>query len=332
MKGEPGKEGLDIKELKEKVKELKSVVSEEGNQLKIFKEQAKEDSKQMEEVMNKKLEQKLNKKFNQYTEEVENTLQSNVDDPKLKAQLVNRKYIASHKNKKIQRIGSVMKTKSKDSKLHKNVTTCTGGTKWTSTKLVEKKKIFCKGSNRLDVSNRNVKNVAIYYLKDQISSRYTEKHMISVKQKIRYDVVDTSCPSKLFDAKDISIQQIAMDTLGKEKEWVAVVHLNTEDSKGYLQSELPYCKVRKYLIGADVKVKAYIDNENCCDGLRDYHKCIDAGCEKKLIPMNDVKNRHFSRDVQLIGSDYTIKDTHHYKHRRRLFASTGSSGSCANRL
>ena len=46
--------------------------------------------------------------------------------------------------------------------------------------------------------------------------------MISVKKQIRYNVVDESCPSALFDAKDISIQQVAMDTKGKEKEWVAI--------------------------------------------------------------------------------------------------------------
>ena len=161
--------------------------------------------------------------------------------------------------------------------------------------------------------------------------------MISVKEKIRYDVVDTSCPSKLFDATDVSIQQVAMDTLGKEKEWVAVIDLNTKSDVGYLQSELPYCEAKPYLIGAYVKVKAYIDEENCCNDYRDFNKCKTiADCEDKLIKLQDVRNRHFSRDITLTGSDYEIKDTHHYKYkskRRRLFASTGhASGSCANRL
>ena len=42
-----------------------------------------------------------------------------------------------------------------------------------------------------------------------------------------------------FDAKDISIQQVAMDTNGikGKKEWVAVVNLNTKSDDGYLQSE-----------------------------------------------------------------------------------------------
>ena len=127
-----------------------------------------------------------------------------------------------------------------------------------------------------------------------------------------------------------------MDTLGKEKEWVAVINLNTEDKNGYLQSELPYCNAKNYLISTEVKIKAYIDNENCCKGYSDFNLCkTHHGCEGKLLNMEDINNRPFSRDVHLIGADYTIKDTHHYKgsKRRRLFASTGSArGSCANRL
>ena len=43
----------------------------------------------------------------------------------------------------------------------------------------------------------------------------------------------------------------------------------TKSEDGYLQSELPKCKVKNYLIG-NVKVQAYVDSTNCCDGLRDY--------------------------------------------------------------
>ena len=77
---------------------------------------------------------------------------------------------------------------------------------------------------------------------------------------IRYDVEDTSCPSKLFDARHI-YQQVAMDINGTRKEWVAVVNLNTKSEDGYLQSELPKCKLNNYLIGDTVNVKAYIDSK-----------------------------------------------------------------------
>ena len=174
--------------------------------------------------------------------------------------------------------------------------------------------------------------------------------MIHVKKRIRYDVTDTTCPSKLFDANDISIQKVAMDTNGTIKEWVGVVELNTRSENGYLQSELPYCKIRPYLIGAKVKVKAYLDTTNCCEGLRDFKKCENIiECKekgRKLVELKDGRNYQFSRDVELTGSEYKIIDSHHHryddhilrvkdhkKRRRRLLVSTGSArGSCANRL
>ena len=133
LKGNPGP---DLTNLKEEVKELKAIVSKDENQI-----------KQMHDTINKKIEQYTSN----ITDEVQSAVRSNVDDPKLKQQLVNRKRMG--KETKIQRIGSVMKTKSKDNKLHKNTTTCTGGSTWTSIKLTRKKKLFCKGSDRLDLSN-----------------------------------------------------------------------------------------------------------------------------------------------------------------------------------
>jgi hypothetical protein len=37
---------------------------------------------------------------------------------------------------------------------------------------------------------------------------------------------------------------------------------------------LPYCKDRDYLIGAKVVVKAYIDNDGCCENLKDFTKNV----------------------------------------------------------
>ena len=233
-------------------------------------------------------------------------------------------------------LATAMQSKSKNIKAEKK-TTCSNMAHFGPTELETKKKLFCKGSNQLDLSNVNVKNIAIYYLKDEISKHY-KNHMISVKKQIRYNVVDESCPSALFDAKDISIQQVAMDTKGEIKEWVAAIHLNTEDQDGYLQSELPKCNIRNYLIGTNVKVKAYIDSTNCCEGSRDYNECKGVPkCKNKLLKMKDDNDNHFSRNVKLTGSIYTIKDANYHqkrRRRRRLFASAArsASGSCANRL
>ena len=93
--------------------------------------------------------------------------------------------------------------------------TCTGGSKWTSAELEEKKQDFCLGYNHLDLSDTNIKNVAVHYLKNDIS--YDDKKMFELSKQLRYQVTDTSCPAPLFTANDISIQQVAMDVLGKER-------------------------------------------------------------------------------------------------------------------
>ena len=145
--------------------------------------------------------------------------------------------------------------------------------------------------------------------------------MFSLKQALRYDIKDTSCPAApLFTPKDISIQQVNMDTLGKEKEWVAVVNLNTQSKNGYLQSELPYCKAREYLIGAKVEVKAYIDDSNCCDDLKDYKQCKgkDTCKDDKLAELKDNRDKHYSKDVILTGTHYEVTNSIIGRRRRRM--------------
>jgi hypothetical protein len=191
------------------------------------------------------------------------------------------------------------------------------------------KETHCKGSNHLDLSTTDIKNIAIHYLKGDISSEY-QKYMIKVKESLRYDIKDSSCAAApLFTANDISIQQVNMDTLGKEKEWVAVVNLNTKDENSYLQSELPFCKAREYLIGAKVEVKAYIDNSNCCDDLRDYKQCIvKPGCkDNKLTTLKDKTNKKYSKDIVLTGTQYEVTSSYDDVRRRRLLQDR-SKGDC----
>merc|ERR1711871_175026 len=196
--------------------------------------------------------------------------------------------------------------------------TCTGGSKWKSAELQEKKENFCLGYNHLDLSDSNTKNVAVHYLKNDIS--YDDKKMFELSKQLRYQVTDDSCPAPLFTANDISIQQVAMDALGKKKEWVAVVNLNTQDKNGYLQSELPFCEDRKYLIGSKVGVKAYVDESNCCKHVKGYKECEDlCGKNKKLRKLKDKHHKHYSKDVVLTGTQYTVKSSHVTRRRRLLW-------------
>ena len=152
----------------------------------------------------------------------------------------------------------------------------------------------------------------------QSQSYDDDNEMFNLKPSLRYEINDASCPgAPLFTANDISIQQVAMDVLGNKKEWVAVVDLNTQDKNGYLQSELPYCEEKNYLIGAKVEVKAYVDETNCCGRLKSYEDCkAKVGCEHKLEELKDKRHKHYSKDVVLTGTQYTVKSSHVI--RRRL--------------
>ncbi len=184
------------------------------------------------------------------------------------------------------------------------------------TEVSELKQSHCAGYNHLELSSAEIKNIAIHYLKNDIA--YDDKKMFSLKQSLRYEIDDTSCPAApLFTANDISIQHIAMDVLGEEKDWVAVVNLNTQDKNGYLQSELPFCEDRKYLIGAKVQVKAYVDDSNCCKHVKGYKECEDL-CAKKLKKLKDKRHKHYSKDVVLTGTQYSVESSHASRRRRLL--------------
>ncbi len=225
---------------------------------------------------------------------------------------------------KNRNVGAMMQVKKKDTK-----TTCSTGSRYGSrSKLARKKEDFCKGYKHLDLSDTRIKNIAVQYLKNDIT--LSDQEMFSLSHRMRYQVKDTSCPSPLFTANDISIQQVAMDALGTEKEWVAVVNLNTKDDDGYLQSELPYCEERSYLIGTSVSVKAYVDSGNYCGKLVDYNECRSkclaecrAGncrktCAKKLVQLKNRQDKHYSKEVVLMGTQYTVSSIS--KRRRLLYS------------
>ena len=121
--------------------------------------------------------------------------------------------------------------------------------------------------------------------------------------------------------------------------------LNTQDDNGYLQSELPYCESKPYLIGAKIIVKAYVlvDDDNHCKGLVDYEKCkdncvkecsfekttnssrsCDTSCENKLKPLKDKRDKDYSKDVVLTGTQYDVKSSYDLGRRRRLLSRRGS--------
>ena len=102
--------------------------------------------------------------------------------------LLNRQFsskkIRLGKNERKQinpQLGMAMKSKEKETKKsnaeNKNQK-CSGGAKFSPSESAEKKPLFCKGSSHLDLSNSNIKNIAIYYLQDDISKHYTQRMIL----------------------------------------------------------------------------------------------------------------------------------------------------------
>ena len=113
---------------------------------------------------------------------------------------------------------------------------CKAGPTFSRLELPKRKQMFCKGVNHVDLMTPTIKNVALYYLKNDIGK--SDIDMLDLQDDLRFEVIDATCPSsKLFDADDISIQQVAMNADGTIKDWAAVIKLNT-DENGYLKSEM----------------------------------------------------------------------------------------------
>ena len=51
---------------------------------------------------------------------------------------------------------------------------CTGGAQFGTSELKQNKDVFCSGYNHLDLSDTNIKNVAVHYLKYDIVYNNTE--------------------------------------------------------------------------------------------------------------------------------------------------------------
>jgi hypothetical protein len=200
---------------------------------------------------------------------------------------------------------------------------CKAGPTFGTTELANKKKLFCEGINHIDLMNPTIKNVALYYLRKDLPSEWTDQNIFDVEDLLRYKVEDKSgCPSKLFGADDISIQQVAMNTDGSKKDWAAVIKLNTGEG-GYLKSEMPQCDDADYLPRNHLTVKVFEDKNKCCKGSKDKEKC-KLGCGD-MAPLLNKNRNHFSKEVTVTGTVYDVKDS---VTRRRRLLQQGQKGNC----
>lgn len=170
------------------------------------------------------------------------------------------------------------------------------------------------------------------YIQDNIDNiaMESDKEMVKVASRIKWKITD-SCPSKLFTADDILLQQVKNDFKGMEKEWVAVVKLNDVDEYSYLKHELKHCAHAKFLPRAQIEVKSYLDNDGCCDDINDYDECVDkqkSSCTEKIRAVIGIDGKPMNFGIDIFGSVFEVKGNEHHarllnKHIRRRLLGRG---------
>ncbi len=208
--------------------------------------------------------------------------------------------------------------------------TCDVGIKYDiPEKLRNKKKELCPYKH-IDLSDgvatTSVQNIAIHYLRNDFKEEdYTDQNMVMLHSRLRYEVIDIDgfkCPAPLFYADDISIQQVSMNAEDTKEEWVAVIKLNTHAKNGYFQSELKQCFAKPYIPIAKVKINVFVDKKDCCNGNKDYTRCIsteDTNCKDEVKTFKSkYGDKDYGKIVTVDGAHFEIKGSH-IDRRRRLF-------------
>lgn len=190
--------------------------------------------------------------------------------------------------------------------------------------LNKMKQEYCKGYERIDLANNDVLNFAFVYIeKDELSNAEVVKLMTSG----RYHIED-ECPSKMFAAKNISIQKF-------DDDYFFVVQLDTTSEDGYLKKELPMCGLtpnaedKQYIPRTKISVKVYEDEAKCCEGVKDYNVCEKKECKPEDVP--PVEHSHTKSQLEYIydvkGTTYETKGRHKTNRRRRRLLCRGCSSS-----
>ena len=160
------------------------------------------------------------------------------------------------------KVGELMK--SKTGAYHDGESTCPRVTGTSPSRLDDYKELFCPVVQHIDFTQEDTINVAMVYVQDDIDPQ-NKGIVAKLKVEARY-IVEDGCATPLFTAKDISLQEIAVNAKEEKREWVALVQLDTASKDGYLQNEMAHCKTLDYLpqTRVNVKVKVRTKKKNLC--------------------------------------------------------------------
>eukprot|EP00943_MAST-04B_sp_MAST-4B-sp1_P003228 g3228.t1 len=164
---------------------------------------------------------------------------------------------------------------------------------------------FCTGYAHIDLNHPGtVINLAIMLPWD-----IPPKLIPELREKARYEISD-DCPTPMFTAKDISLQNIDGTDL-------FVVQLDATSPNGYLRKELPQCgaannvALKPHIPKTTIDVKIWRDHEDCCKDTKDYKVCKAINC----LPTDDPNGIEPVKDAwtglqvgyhyKVIGTTYT---------------------------
>ncbi len=164
---------------------------------------------------------------------------------------------------------------------------------------------FCTGYAHIDLNHPGtVINLAIMTPWD-----IPPKLIPELREKARYEISD-DCPTPMFTANDISLQNIdGMDLF--------VIQLDSTSPNGYLQKELPQCgatnniALKPHIPKTTIDVKIWRDHEDCCKDTKDYNMCKAIKCllsddPNGIEPVNDAwTGLQVGYQYKVTGTTYT---------------------------
>jgi len=164
---------------------------------------------------------------------------------------------------------------------------------------------FCTGYAHIDLNHPGtVINLAIMTPWD-----IPPKMIPELREKARYEISD-DCPTPMFTAKDISLQNIDGTDL-------FVVQLDATSPNGYLKKELPQCgaannvALKPHIPKTTIDVKIWRDHEDCCKDTKDYRvckaiKCLPTDDPNGIEPVKDAwTGLQVGYHYKVIGTTYT---------------------------
>jgi len=165
--------------------------------------------------------------------------------------------------------------------------------------------LFCTGYAHIDLNHPGtIVNLAIMTPWD-----IPPKMIPELREKARYEISD-DCPTPLFTAKDISLQNIDGTDL-------FVVQLDATSPNGYLKKELPQCgaannvALKPHIPKTTIDVKIWRDHEDCCKDTKDYNvckaiKCLLSDDPNGIEPVKDAwTNLQVGYQYKVTGTTYT---------------------------